>query len=120
MPTFVKRATTPAELESLRVKAEQKPVALLFTSAALVTPLYKALSSDLHNTIDFYAARDAKVGEEAMNKFGVDKVPALVFLSGGDKVEKYSGALKFDEIKAWLKPLSEGAPAAREAARQEL
>jgi len=113
MPTFVKRATTAAELESLRVKAEQKPVALLFTSAALVTPLYKALSSDLHKSIDFFAARDSKVGEEAMRKFGVDKVPGLVVLTGGG-VAKYSGALKFDEIKAWLKPIAEGAPKPRE------
>lgn len=40
--------------------------------------------------MDFYAARDNKVGQETMAKFGVDKVPALVVLDG-DKVNKYDG-----------------------------
>lgn len=112
MPTFVKRASSPAELAALRSQAsagtQPRPVALLFTSAALVTPLYKALSSDLHKSIDFYAARDAKVGEEAMREFGVDKVPGLVVVTA-EGVEKYEGALKFEEIKAWLKPIGERA-----------
>lgn len=77
-------------------QAAKKPIALLFTSAATVTPLYKALSTDFHKTVDFYAARDSKVGEEAMKAFGVEKVPALVVLDG-DKVSKYEGASRRDE-----------------------
>lgn len=71
-------------------QAATKPVSLLFTSAATVTPLYKALSTDFHKTIDFYAARDSKVGDEAMKEFGVEKVPALVILEG-EKISKYEG-----------------------------
>lgn len=56
-----------------------------------MTPLYKALSTDFHKTIDFYAARDSKIGEETMKAFGVEKVPALVILDG-EKVTKYEGA----------------------------
>ena len=63
----------------------------MFTSAATVTPLYKALSTDFHKTMDFYAARDTKVGPEAMKEFGVEKVPALVVLDGA-KTVIYDGA----------------------------
>lgn len=41
--------------------------------------------------MDFFAARDSKVGQETMSTFGVDKVPALVVLHG-DEVAKYDGA----------------------------
>ena len=119
MPTFVKRAGTAAEVEALRAKvrpsrppsspaprpadsphppalsptqAATKPISLLFTSAGKVTPLYKALSTDFYRALDFYAARDEKVGHEAMRAFGVDKTPALLVLSGGDGVVKYDGA----------------------------
>ena len=47
-----------------------------------MTPLYKALSTDFHKSMDFYAARDTKVGPEAMKDFGVEKVPALVLIEG--------------------------------------
>lgn len=63
----------------------------MFTSAGKVTPLYKALSTDFYKEIDFYAARDTKVGPEALEVFGIEKVPALLVLKGGDEVEKYSG-----------------------------
>lgn len=102
-----------------RTQAAQKPVSLLFTSAALVTPLYKALSTDLHKEIDFYAARDAKVGAEAMKAFGVEKVPALVVLDG-DKIDKYEGALKYDAIKEWLKPFAGASAKVKPSAHQEL
>lgn len=63
----------------------------MFTSASKVTPLYKALSTDFYRQMDFYAARDTKVGQDAMATFGVDKVPALVILTSDDKVHKYEG-----------------------------
>ncbi|BGP31738.1 hypothetical protein JCM10296v2_003512 [Rhodotorula toruloides] len=94
MPTFVKRAGSAAE-------AASKPVSLLFTSAGKVTPLYKALSTDFHRSIDFYAARDTKVGEEAMKSFGVEKTPALLVLHGGE-VSKYDGPLKYDSLHKFL------------------
>lgn len=114
MPTFVKRATSADELEALKAKvrspsyhfrqerfeyfpntsltiqALKKPISLLFTSAAVVTPLYKALSSDFHKTLDFYAAREVKVGVEAMEAFGVKKTPAVVVLYG-DEITVYEG-----------------------------
>ncbi|GAA6053102.1 hypothetical protein JCM3770_000385 [Rhodotorula araucariae] len=105
MPTFVKRAGTAAEVEALRKQAAKKPISLLFTSAGKVTPLYKALSTDFHRGIDFYAARDAKVGMEAMAAFGVDKTPALLVLDG-EKVNKYDGPLKYDKLHAFLKPFA--------------
>ncbi|KDE07500.1 hypothetical protein MVLG_02175 [Microbotryum lychnidis-dioicae p1A1 Lamole] len=105
MPTFVKRATALQEVEALKAKAQDKPISLLFTAAASVTPMYKALSADFHKTLDFYAAREAKVGKEAMALFGVDKVPALLVLDG-DKVTKYDGPLKYDALNAWLKPFA--------------
>ncbi|SCV71140.1 BQ2448_2728 [Microbotryum intermedium] len=105
MPTFVKRATTLDEVEALKAKAQDKPISLLFTAAASVTPMYKALSADFHKTLDFYAAREAKVGKEAMALFGVDKVPAVLVLDG-DKVTKYDGPLKYDALNAWLKPFA--------------
>lgn len=71
-------------------QAKSKPVSLLFTSASKVTPLYKALSTDFYRQMDFFAARDSKVGQETMRAFGVDKVPALVVLHG-DEVAKYDG-----------------------------
>ncbi|CDR48163.1 RHTO0S16e02608g1_1 [Rhodotorula toruloides] len=101
MPTFVKRAGTAAEVAELREKAASKPVSLLFTSAGKVTPLYKALSTDFHRSIDFYAARDTKVGEGAMKSFGVEKTPALLVLHGGE-VSKYDGPLKYDSLHKFL------------------
>ncbi|BGP39703.1 hypothetical protein JCM10450v2_003672 [Rhodotorula kratochvilovae] len=105
MPTFVKRAGTAAEVEALRAQAAKKPVSLLFTSAGKVTPLYKALSTDFHRGIDFYAARDSKVGKEAMAAFGVESTPALLVLHGGE-VAKYDGPLKYDKLHAFLKPFA--------------
>lgn len=65
-------------------------MALLFTASATVTPLYKALSTEFHKSMEFYAARSAKIGEDGLKAFGVDKVPALVLLDG-DQVKKYEG-----------------------------
>lgn len=107
MPTFVKKVSTASELETLRSKVRshplflllrsyghgksmKKPITLLFTSATLVTPLYKALSTDFHKKIDFYAARETKVGAEAMKAFGVEKVPAIVVIHE-NTIEKYEG-----------------------------
>ncbi|GAA6062131.1 hypothetical protein JCM10212_003166 [Sporobolomyces blumeae] len=115
MPTFVKRAATAQDLDELRTKASprtaaSKPVSLLFTSAGKVTPLYKALSSDFFRSIDFYAARDVKVGQDAMDKFGVDKVPTLLVLTGPDQVEKYEGLLKYDKLHDFLSRFAAPAP----------
>ncbi|GAA5968707.1 hypothetical protein JCM11641_000703 [Rhodosporidiobolus odoratus] len=107
MPTFVKRATTSSEVEALREKAKSKPISLLFTSAGKVTPLYKALSTDFYRSLDFYAARDSKVGQEAMKAFGVEKTPALLVIDG-DKISQYEGALKYDKIRAFLEPFALG------------
>lgn len=111
MPTFVKRAATASEVDALRenvslparlsdprrsinepnaAQAKTKPVSLLFTSASKVTPLYKALSTDFYRKMDFYAARDSKVGQDALASFGVDKVPALIVLKG-EEMHKYDG-----------------------------
>ncbi|KWU46213.1 thioredoxin-domain-containing protein [Rhodotorula sp. JG-1b] len=120
MPTFVKRAATPAEVEALREKAKSKPVSLLFTSASKVTPLYKALSTDFYRQMDFFAARDSKVGQETMSTFGVDKVPALVVLHG-DEVAKYDGPLKYDKIRAFLEPFAAApSPSGGKVAHEEL
>ncbi|KAM0787584.1 hypothetical protein ACM66B_003654 [Microbotryomycetes sp. NB124-2] len=105
MPTFVKRATSAKEAEALKAKSAKKPIALLFTSAASVTPLYKALSTEFHKQIDFYAARDSKVGQETLQSFGVDKVPALLVLHG-EEVTNYKGALKYDALAAFFKPFA--------------
>ncbi|GAA6020975.1 hypothetical protein JCM11491_001572 [Sporobolomyces phaffii] len=102
MPTFVKRAASLDDLEALKAKASVKPISLLFTSAGKVTPLYKALSTDFHKSLDFYAARDVKVGPEGLQAFGVEKLPALLVLNGGDRVDKYEGPLKYDKIHAFL------------------
>ncbi|GEM07541.1 hypothetical protein Rt10032_c03g1558 [Rhodotorula toruloides] len=99
MPTFVKRAGTAAEVAELREKA--RPSLLQLESCRKVTPLYKALSTDFHRSIDFYAARDTKVGEEAMKGFGVEKTPALLVLHGGD-VSMYDGPLKYDSLHKFL------------------
>ncbi|GAA5903742.1 hypothetical protein JCM8208_006564 [Rhodotorula glutinis] len=128
MPTFVKRAGTASEVEALREKASTKPISLLFTSAGKVTPLYKALSTDFYRQLDFYAARDEKVGREAMQAFGVDKTPALLVLSGGDDVVKYEGPLKYDKLRAFLEPFAAqakdnkdgGAKAKKRGAHEEL
>ncbi|GAA5997749.1 uncharacterized protein JCM10292_006787 [Rhodotorula paludigena] len=119
MPTFVKRAGTASEVEALREKAATKPVSLLFTSAGKVTPLYKALSTDFYRGIDFYAARDSKVGEEAMKAFGVDKTPALLVLHGGE-VTKYDGPLKYDKLRAFFEPFAKKKGGKREADHSEL
>lgn len=84
--------TTRSLTLALPQQASTKPISLLFTSAGKVTPLYKALSTDFHRGLDFYAARDSKVGEEAMRAFGVEKTPALLVLRGGDDVARYDGA----------------------------
>ncbi|GAA5981857.1 hypothetical protein JCM5350_005750 [Sporobolomyces pararoseus] len=102
MPTFVKRATSLEDIKGLKAKATKKPISLLFTAAGKVTPLYKALSTDFHKSIDFYAARDTKVGPEGLAVFGIEKLPALLILKGGDEIEKYEGPLKYDKIHAFL------------------
>ncbi|KAI5476454.1 protein disulfide-isomerase A6 [Pseudohyphozyma bogoriensis] len=109
MPTFVKRASNLKDLES----------ALLFTSAKTTTPLYKALSTDFHKTIDFHAARDATVGEEGMRAFGVTKVPALVLLKG-EEVIRYDGPLKHENLKAWFAPHAEKPKASPKPKKDEL
>ncbi|GAA5982103.1 hypothetical protein JCM10908_004743 [Rhodotorula pacifica] len=120
MPTFVKRAASAKEVEALREKAKSsKPISLLFTSATKVTPLYKALSTDFYRQMDFYAARDSKVGQEVLGKFGVEKVPALVVLHG-DKVEKYEGPLKYDKIRAFLEPFATTSGGKAKAGHEEL
>ncbi|KAM0752013.1 thioredoxin-domain-containing protein [Meredithblackwellia eburnea MCA 4105] len=119
MPTFVKRATTAAEVKGLKAKSSKKPITLLFTSSATVTPLYKALSTDFFKTVDFYAAREAKVGGvETMREFGVDKTPAIVVLRGeGEEVVKYEGPLKYEAIKTFLAPFAKSGAGAGKGAK---
>ncbi|GAA5910842.1 uncharacterized protein JCM6883_000333 [Sporobolomyces salmoneus] len=102
MPTFVKRAASLQDIKGLKSKASKKPISLLFTSAGKVTPLYKALSTDFHQSLDFYAARDTKIGPEGLEVFGVEKLPSLLVLKGGDQVEKYEGPIKYDKVHAFL------------------
>ncbi|GAA5928146.1 uncharacterized protein JCM15063_003798 [Sporobolomyces koalae] len=111
MPTFVKRATSLEDLEGLKVKASSKPISLLITSAGKVTPMYKALSTDFHKHLDFYAARDTKIGPAGLKEFGVSKLPALLVLKGPDQVERYEGPLKYDKIHAFLASHSGSKPA---------
>ncbi|GAA5828611.1 hypothetical protein JCM5353_004323 [Sporobolomyces roseus] len=113
MPTFVKRATSVDDIKGLKAKASKKPISLLFTSAGKVTPLYKALSTDFFKSLDFYAARDVKIGEEGMKAFGVEKLPALLVLKGGDEIERYEGPLKYDKLYAFLSQHA-GAKASKE------
>ena len=37
-----------------------RPAAILFTKSTVVTPLFKALTSDFHNELDPYAVKDSK------------------------------------------------------------
>ncbi len=75
--------------------------------------------------MDFFAAKEATVGKEAMEKFGVSKVPSLVVLKDGAVIiydgQSVSlsprlarclyfptiGPLKLEDIKAFLKPISD-------------
>jgi hypothetical protein len=45
--------------------------------------MYKALSTTFHKSMDFFAAKEATVGKDAMETFGVRKVPSLVVLKDG-------------------------------------
>jgi len=107
MPTFVKRLSTLEEVEKVEAKSSSRPAAVLFTSSGRITPLFKALSSDYHRDIDFYAARDLKVGQETLDKYEVKELPTLLVMTGG-AIQRYDGKLRYDAIHAFLQSYKGG------------
>lgn len=106
MPSRVKRLKTPEELAALLdssvrslgfldhirpvqtaidscwspwILQRDKPTALLITNALLVTPLYKALSTDL-TALDFHVIRDKGAMEDLKQRLGVSRVPSIMVL----------------------------------------
>lgn len=75
----------------MRARQISKPTALLVTNALLVTPLYKALSTELTD-IDFYVIRDKGEMDSLKERLGTKKVPSVMMLQPkGEKPTLYKG-----------------------------
>jgi hypothetical protein len=107
MPSHVKKLKTATELEDLlasevshvsvecpRLKGNQRtgPIAVLITSSAQVTPLYKGLSAEFRNKMTLYAIKDSADLADLKARFSVAKAPSLlVFAPGSKEPETFKG-----------------------------
>lgn len=72
-------------------RQSSKPLSLLLTSASKITPLYKGLSSDFNDSIEFYAMKDSAQLAEVKSQMGIEKVPSLVMIDESGKKQLYEG-----------------------------
>lgn len=77
--------------------SDGRSAAILFTKSSVVTPLFKALTSEFHNDMDLYAVKDGKDFSDIKSELGVTTIPSIVIVRNG-KGSLYDGALKFDAI----------------------
>jgi hypothetical protein len=69
----------------------ERPFSLLLTSAAKITPLYKGLSTDFKDSIDFYAIKNSADLAAVKTQLGVEKIPSLVLVGSKGEKTVYAG-----------------------------
>ncbi|KAL7009935.1 hypothetical protein EMMF5_000844 [Cystobasidiomycetes sp. EMM_F5] len=106
MPTFSKRIKSEADLEKLVSRVPKKPLVFLFTEKSSTPTLYKAISSEWHDSFQFYTIKDDPQFDSLKDAFGIKKTPTLLLWKGQESVEIYSGPLKIGHISHWLKQAS--------------
>jgi protein disulfide-isomerase A6 len=126
-PSRVKKGTTPDSLSSLLSASvrppsfpppsrsdadfiQSKPLAILLSTSSLPKPLYKALSTDLHESLDFHILRDTRAATDIKARLGLDastKPPMLVVWQDGN-AERYEGQFQYAKLKRWLEDVASG------------
>lgn len=79
-----------------------KPVVFLVTDKLSTPSIFKALSTEFHNTFQFYTIKDSPEFQEAKESFGITKTPSVLLWRGSDALEIFGGKMKLGQISEWL------------------
>jgi protein disulfide-isomerase A6 len=105
IPDHVKRLTNTTFEEFLANKNESAK-AILFTNKAKPSPLWKSLAIDFIDVIQFAQVPNSE--KAVAEKFGVEKFPTIVMLSGGEKEGVvYEGELNKPQLFHFFKEFQE-------------
>lgn len=99
IPNHVKKVTDK-DLESW-LSEKEAPKAILFTEKGTTSPLIRSVAIEFLGSISVAQVRNNQAA--AVEKFGIEKFPAVVLLPGGDKSHiVYDGELKKQPLVEFL------------------
>ena len=114
---FVLPIKDDAALLAFESQHAAQPAIMLFTDKATTTSLAKALSVDFSARLPFLQI--ASAAKEAVARFNVGKLPAVVVKREDGSFETYSGKLEHKDLHAWLDKLAPAAQRKPEQAGKE-
>jgi len=84
--------------------ATDKPNVILFTEKKTSPPMFRSLSLQFKSSLAFGEVHSSE--KELVARFGIETFPSILVVSG-DRVEKYEGPLKANDIRKFLKQFGE-------------
>lgn len=92
--------------------------ALLFTEKGTTPPLWKSLAVDFLGAISFHQVRNGE--QKVIDAFGVDSLPKVVLLPGGDKKALvYDGSLNKEDLFKFFAAVKEPIAESQESPKTE-
>ncbi|EFA76009.1 hypothetical protein PPL_10588 [Heterostelium album PN500] len=107
LPNFASKLKSQEDFNKF-VSASKTAKVVLFTDKAKTSNLYKALSLDFQHSLPLSEFKDAP--KELLQKYGIDKLPALVVFKGDSADEefvKYDGKLNHESLYSFLEPFED-------------
>ncbi|KAH8431779.1 putative disulfide isomerase [Aspergillus melleus] len=100
IPNHVKKVTDK-DLDSWLSKEKESPKAILFTEKGTTSPLIRSVAIEFLGSINVAQIRNTQAA--AVEKFGIEKFPAVVLIPGGEKSHiVYDGELKKQPLVEFL------------------
>lgn len=97
------------DLDTWLAESNSTAKAILFSDKGTVSALLKSLAIDFLGSISFGQIRNSN--EQAVETFGITKLPTLVLLPGGDKEGMvYDGEMKKDSMTTFLSQVASPNP----------
>ncbi|MEW5301253.1 MAG: hypothetical protein WDW36_004124 [Sanguina aurantia] len=96
----ITRIVTEPQLDTFLASQPGSPKVLLFTSKPASTPLYKALSLQLHSKLGFGEAQGS--ASAVLERYGVKDLPMLVVVQPDGSTDGYTGDYKAPQLLAFL------------------
>ena len=93
----IRKLSEMEEFESFAAESPEKPKAVLFTSKTETTNMFKGLSMQLNNGIDFAEVHESS--SDIIESYSVTDFPTLIVTKSDGSVEIYDGALKALAVK---------------------
>lgn len=100
----IQKLSDKDSFDAFTLQNSQKPKAVLFTSKTETTNMYKGLSMQLHDGLDFAEVHESS--SDIVEAYGISDFPMLIVTKSDGSVEVYEGQLKAPAVLTWLSQFS--------------